>query len=69
MKEQRLKKASGWRRRFERWIIRRFAVQYGPYMYCSRDTYIFVDYRGNVWRLIPTDDLGDPLVIQLEERR
>lgn len=69
-----LKRASALRRRFEQWFDRRYGVRYGPYMYRRRGEYVFIDYRGNRWRLIPTDgpwtrDGGPPLIMQLEEKQ
>lgn len=63
-----IRPASKLRIAIERWLARKFIVRYGPVMYQSRDSWVFVDYYGTRWRLVPSMDPSTPLQIHCESK-
>ena len=43
-------------------------VRSGPLMWQLRGYWYFLDFDGNVWRLVPTGDRSMPFHIELKER-
>lgn len=53
------------RRRFLQWVFRVTPCQ----MIQNRNTYLYVDWYGRIWRLTPTCDVSCPFSISLEYDR
>ena len=69
MSEKVLKRSSRLRRAVEYWLMRKFVLRYGPAMMQRRGYWQFIDYYGDVYRLEPTNQPGEPLLIICEDQR
>lgn len=50
------------------WIYKIVGIKYGPAMLQIRGEWLFIDTYGQIWRLSPTYDHDNPILIRIEYR-